>query len=92
MTGSSTVQLSARALKYLQGADYLPTALSNIFKNCVSDGKRAVAVEVTRDAAVELREALSDRLAVAGFGDDYQPNDEGEMLEELIDVFFPAAT
>jgi hypothetical protein len=39
------------------------------------------------DAAV-LSDYFTDRLAQVGFDASYEPNDEGTMLESLIDVLF----
>ena len=38
--------------------------------------------------AERMRDYFTDRLARVGFDEDYEPNDEGVMLEKLIDKLF----
>lgn len=51
----------------------------------VVGGKHTITLE--RADAEELRGNLTELLAKIGFDSDYSPNEQGQMLEELIDRF-----
>jgi hypothetical protein len=80
------VQLTAREFLYLKNASFLPARLLSIIETTDTAGGR-YQLDVTREIAEELRSAFTKHLARVGLADDYQPNREGELLEELIDRF-----
>ncbi len=80
------VRLSSKELEYLKGARFLSDSLLQSLKT-VADGD-AYSLYVSRTVAEDFRSAFMNRVAVAGFGPDYEPNSEGRMLEELIDRFY----
>jgi hypothetical protein len=43
---------------------------------------------LNREEARLVREALTTQLAAVGFDENYEPNEQGKMLEDLIDKFF----
>ena len=47
-----------------------------------------VVMEVDEDVADEIRDWASNELQKKGFDIDYELTDEGEILEELIDIFY----
>ena len=81
------VRLSSKELEYLKRARFLPASLAQILKTAMAGGDTN-SLSVSHDVAEEFRSALMHRVAVAGFGPDYEPTSEGWMLEELIDRFF----
>ena len=46
------------------------------------------ALNMSRDQAQELQNSLTTELARVGFAADYSLNEEGKLLEALIDRFF----
>lgn len=86
-TQKLVVLLSSRQMEYLKGARFLPASLVLILDTSLAGSGEAYSLSVSRDVAEEFRSVLIHRVAVAGFGPDYEPNSEGRMLEELIDRF-----
>jgi hypothetical protein len=87
-TTQRVVLLSSKQMEYLKGARSLPASLVQILNTAVAGRGDTYSLSVSRDVAEEFRSALMHRVAVAGFGTDYEPNNEGKMLEDLIDRFY----
>lgn len=81
------VKLSAREFMYLKNTNFLPEELARIIDASEKGGEGCV-VHVTRESAEKLRASLTERLATVSFDQDYKPTAEGEILEDLIDVFY----
>jgi hypothetical protein len=45
-------------------------------------------IRLTPSEAEQLREILTTQMATVGFDADYEPNEQGAVLERLIDRFF----
>ena len=45
-------------------------------------------VNITNSAADEIRDLCSEMLQVVGFDEQYALTKQGEILEELIDIFY----
>lgn len=75
-------------------ADYLKQLVSHdeslIRLMKFHDGERSAKlfIRLTRSQATQLREFLMSRMDLVGFDENYEPNEEGRMLEDLIDRFF----
>jgi hypothetical protein len=78
------VRLSASEIKYLCKADFLPRDVKEKIQTCDSEG-RTFAVE--EELAEECRSTFTQRLAEVGFDLNYEPTEEGRLLESLIDKF-----
>jgi hypothetical protein len=76
------VRLAADQRSYLLAAEYLPSDLRSLVP-------REGNLEITRETADRFQDAFTKRLAVAGFDGEYEPTTEGELLEDLIDLFSP---
>lgn len=87
-TTQKVVRLSSREFEYLKGARFLPPSLVQILDTVTAGRDDACRLSVSRDIAEEFRSAFTNRLAVAGFGADYESTSEGLMLEKLIDRFY----
>lgn len=87
-TTQNHVQLSSEQLEYLKNARFLPASLVQILNRLVAGSGDVFVLSVSREVAEEFRSAFTNRLAVAGFGPEYELNSEGRMLEELIDRFY----
>jgi len=82
------IYLSRRQVEYLRQASFLPAELAQIVEAVKSEGHEVRVICVSCEVAEEFRSAFTDRLAKVGFDADYEPTDEGRILEELIDRFF----
>lgn len=51
-------------------------------------GDKGVVLTIEADLADDIQDWASERLLIVGFDLDYKLNDEGRILEELIDIFF----
>jgi hypothetical protein len=49
---------------------------------------RGATIRLSRAEAEQVRDHLTTELAASGFDQHYSPNEEGRMLEELIDRFY----
>ncbi|HUO06688.1 MAG TPA: hypothetical protein VMU16_15950 [Candidatus Binataceae bacterium] len=47
-----------------------------------------ITIELSRQEAEQVRDILTEQLAMFGFDEKYRPNKEGQMCEDLIDKFF----
>jgi hypothetical protein len=75
---------------YLANSLELPTHLLQRLRQaqpCASPGSR-VDVVLTAEEADDMRNRCAEQLQLRGFGADYELNDEGRMLQELIDYLF----
>ena len=79
-----TAKLSQVDLGYLRKHSVLP----NLLNGLTNSSDATSALEIEREFAEAFREALTERLANVGFDANYQPNDEGRYLEDLIDRLF----
>lgn len=50
-------------------------------------GKKIV-VELSEEAASDVRDWASEQLQKRGFNENYDVNEEGQLLEDLIDVLY----
>jgi hypothetical protein len=82
------IQLSRSEVEYLRQASFLPLHLAEIVRSGVCASDESLSLHVSREVAEGFRSALTDRLAKAGFGVDYELTDEGRLLEDLIDRFY----
>jgi hypothetical protein len=62
--------------------------LSNLFKEKPTMSGAKAIVRLDRKTSERLRDLLSEHLAKVGFDRDYVPNDQGRLLEGLIDKFY----
>jgi hypothetical protein len=80
-----SVRLSQAQLHYLARATFLPTELRELAASVT-----AVRVfSIDTETAERFRDVFTERLARVGFDTDYALTEEGVILEELIDAFFP---
>lgn len=79
------IKLSEVELNYLLKADFLPSPIKN-FLDTSNTIKRNLNIPL--DIIEDFRSAFTDRLAQVGFDANYNPNQEGKLLEQLIDLFY----
>ncbi|MBZ5579777.1 MAG: hypothetical protein LAP40_24740 [Acidobacteriia bacterium] len=81
-------QLSADELKYLKELVSRDESLAGPLRIQEGEPGRRVTIRLSRAQAEQLRDCLTTQLASVGFDKNYSPNEQGQMLEELIDRFF----
>jgi hypothetical protein len=72
---------------YLQKDGLLPLDLQQLVTAATPLVNRAVRLRIPLERVEEIRDALTLNLAQRGFGEGYVPNEEGRMLEDLLDRF-----
>ena len=88
MQGKYDTQLSAVEFDYLfhlASCDEWLAGLLNLHKG--AQGRGAV-IRLSRAEIEQLRDYLTTKLALVGFDENYAPNEQGRILEQLIDRFY----
>ncbi len=81
-------QLSSEESKYLKELGLHDAVVANLLRFKEDASGRNVTMLLSRAETEELRDYLTTRLAAVGFDQTYSPNEEGQMLEALIDKLF----
>lgn len=81
-------KLSAEELDYLQQLALRDATIASVLKLPTSAGPGRATIQLGQDEAEQLRESLTRQLAEIGFDEKYRLNDQGKMLEKLIDRFY----
>ena len=80
-------QVPAEELRYLQELALGDESLASLVKSHLNTHGSGATVRLTRVEAEKIRDCLTARLAAVGFDEHYSPNQQGQMLEKLIDRF-----
>jgi len=81
------VKLDKKQYEYLK--QHLSIERKDLFKyisDIPENGK--MLFEISEDVADEIREWAADKLQIVGFDINYKLNDEGLILEQLIDILY----
>jgi hypothetical protein len=81
-------KLKPNEWEYLQRLAKDDAELANLLQSHEKTHGARVIVTLSRDEAELIRERLEKRLILVGFDENYNPNEEGRMCEDLIDKFF----
>ena len=63
------------------------SSLMNIIQQSSKD-KGKFSIEIDNILADEIRDLCSEQLQISGFDENYNLNEDGKMLENLIDNFY----
>ncbi|MET4677156.1 MULTISPECIES: hypothetical protein [unclassified Luteibacter] len=85
------VVLTTEQFHYLRHAGFLSALQCAALDGAMILSAKRLLLSIPDDLAEEFRDAFTSRLMAAGFDSEYQPNDEGSVLEDLIDRFFIGA-
>jgi hypothetical protein len=85
---SHQFHLSERELDYLKRLFAHYHRLARLITHEQATYGRRLTIVQVRAEAEKLRGALTERLAIAGFDEDYALTEEGRQLEDLIDRFY----
>mgnify|MGYP001480328708 CR=1 FL=1 len=81
-------QLSTDEADYLFRLAAHDESLARLLEPASEPDDRAVKVRLTHAETEYVRDRLTVKLAAVGFDEDYSPNEQGRVLEKLIDKFF----
>jgi hypothetical protein len=81
-------RLSEAELEYLKQLVAREEALTDLlrFQEVAPGGKATIQLNIA--GAERLRDFLTTQLATVGFDENYSPNEQGRVLEKLIDRFY----
>jgi hypothetical protein len=88
MSNQKTFRLSVAEAKYISTLVSEDKSFSDLLPSLSESCTDCEALTVDHDEAERLRDYFTDRLARVGFDEDYEPNEEGVMLERLTDILF----
>lgn len=80
-------RMKASHAEYLLRMRFLPASTLQKIDEAQDAGHHRELVLET-DELVEIEELCADRMPLVGFDKAYQPNEEGRLLEELIDWLY----
>lgn len=78
-------RIGAKERAYLAQQKGIPSGAQEALQSASAESN---VVEMTQEQASDLRDRCGELLQAKGFGADYEPNDEGRMLEDLIDRLY----
>jgi len=88
------IRLTKEEYDYVVSAPFIPESLRNELVDGIQTHsqdrvrREDVVGELTEENADTIRSLCSDQLDFAGFNIDYSLNNEGKILDSLIDKFF----
>lgn len=83
-----TAKLLHSDVDYMRQHSLLTDSLLNELTSKMQASSPPSLLEIEREVAEPIRAALTERLAAAGFDQNYEPTEEGRFLEALIDRLF----
>ncbi len=93
MSDDIVIHLKARHFDYLRSIQAcFPDSLLRVLETVQEKTQDTYVLSTSREIAEEFRDAFTDRLARYGFDAQYELTEEGKLLEDLIDRFFPHQT
>jgi hypothetical protein len=88
MSNQNTFHLSAEEAEYLSKLMSEDSSFRNLLPSGLELRIDRKTLTLNHDEAELLRDYFTDRLARVGFDENYEPNQEGVMLERLTDLLF----
>jgi hypothetical protein len=88
MNQTTTVRLTVQQVRYLSGLIATDSSFAELVRSNPNIRLGQDGIALDRSDAAMLSDYFTDRLAQVGFDASYEPNDEGAMLESLIDALF----
>lgn len=81
------VKLNKHVFEYLK--ECLSLEKSDLIQSfSFKEGERKTVIEVNDDIACEIRDWADDRLLKVGFDQDYELTKEGQILQDIVDIFY----
>ncbi len=89
MSQPSTLRLTSKQMEYLASLIAADSSFSELVRSHPNMQPGHAGINLDRTDAEVLSHHLVERLARVGFDLSYEPNEEGVLLESLIDALFP---
>lgn len=80
--------LSAKEFEFLKQLASCDKSLADLLSSHACAHDRRMVIRLDRVEVEKLRDYLTTKLAEVGFDENYSPNEQGAMLERLIDKFY----
>ena len=88
MNQTATIRLTTKQSEYLSCLIATDSSFADLVCSHPNIRLGNDAIAMDRSEAEMLSDFLGDRLAKVGFDESYEPNEEGVLLESLIDALF----
>lgn len=88
MKKKHSFELSAKESEFLKQLASEDESFASFMKTHTAMEERRMTISLSCAEAEQFRGVLTTKLAEIGFGEQYSPNAEGDMLERLIDKFY----
>lgn len=82
------IKLNCDEFFYITSHGFLPNEMVEMINRSYEKKGSNYLLNISEDAADQLRDLFSDQLQVVGFDENYNLTKEGQMIENLIDSFF----
>ena len=86
--GKHDFQLSATELNFLNQLASCDESVAGLLGSRGASHSCGATIRLSRADAERLRDLLTTQLAIMGFDENYLPNEQGRILEALIDRFY----
>lgn len=83
-----TIKITKKELDYLKSSDILTENIQAKLIKKRPQVNNQYEIKISEDLADEIRDKCGGNLQTSGFDMDGEPNEEGKILESLIDKFF----
>ena len=80
-------EVTLEEFEYLQQLALQDEAIGQLLRLQKRSSIRRLTIPLSNAQVEELRDRLTKQLAEIGFDENYSPNEQGQMLERLIDRF-----
>jgi hypothetical protein len=88
MPGPAKIRMTAQQREYVSALLGADSAFADLICSHPNVRIEDNAITLEQSDAATLSDYFSDRLPKVGFDANYQPNEEGELIEGLIDALF----
>jgi hypothetical protein len=88
MEDNHEFNVSVKEADYLKQLASRDESLTGLLKFQEGGRSTKLIIRLSRAEARQLREHLMTRMDLVGFDENYEPNEQGQMLESLTDRFF----
>jgi hypothetical protein len=89
MNQTATVRLTAQQAGYLSGLIATDSSFADLLRSHSNIRLVQDRIALDRTDAAMLSDDFTERLATVGFDASYEANNEGALLESLVDALFP---
>jgi hypothetical protein len=82
------IKLNRKEFEYLASSSDIPNELTAAIQRPHKENEKNIIILIPEDDADISRNFFIDQLQILGFDENYELNEHGKILEDLIDKFF----